>query len=133
MDAVFSDSAHFGSTAADAVVPVALHRPWVRLDSETLVRWSSEIRQDLSLWFARERIELVNSLGRVSPQLTCGQTLQMSVGLSSQPFTGFRVEPEPISVSAASVKVVGVTRPVRSHTFSPLLALFFSFPRSQCS
>ena len=28
--------------------------------------------------------------------------------------------------SAVSVKVVGVTRPVRIHTFSPLLALFFS-------
>ena len=65
--------------------------------------------------------------------LTCGPTLQMSVGLSSQPFSGFRVDPDPISVSAASVKVVGVTRPVRNHTFSPLLALFFSFPRSQRS
>ena len=46
-DAVLSDSAHSGGTAADAVVPVALHRPWVRLDSEALVRWSSEIQQDL--------------------------------------------------------------------------------------
>ena len=46
---------------------------------------------------------------------------------------GFRVDPEHFRVSAASVKVVGVTRPVRNHTFSPLLALLFSFPRSQRS
>ena len=130
-DAVLSDSAHSGVTAA--VVPVALHRPWVHLDSEALVRWSSEIRQDLFWWWTHERLELVSSLGRVSPQLTCGPTLQMSVGLSSQPFSGFRVDPEHFRVSAASVKVVGVTRPVRNHTFSPLLALFFSFPRSQRS
>ena len=36
-------TAHSGVTAADAVVPVALHWPWVHLDSEALVRWSSEI------------------------------------------------------------------------------------------
>ena len=57
----------------------------------------------------------------------------MSVGLSSQPFSGFRVDPEPTEVSAVSVKVGGVPRPVRNHTFSSLLALFFSFPRSQLS
>ena len=45
----------------------------------------------------------------------------MSVGLSSQLFSGFRVDPDPIGVSAASVKVGGVPRPVRNHTFSPLL------------
>ena len=33
-DAVLSDSAQAGGAAADAVVPVALHRPSVRLDSE---------------------------------------------------------------------------------------------------
>ena len=96
------------------------------------MRWSSEIRQDLFWWWAHEQFELVNSFGQVSTQLTCGPTLQMLVGLSSLPFSGFRVDPEPISVSAASVKVVGVTRHVRNHT-SPLLALFFSFPRSQRS
>ena len=37
-DAVLSDSAHSGGAAADAVVPVALHRPWVCLDSEAVVR-----------------------------------------------------------------------------------------------
>ena len=63
-DAVLSDSAHSGGAAADAVVPVALHRSWVRLDSEALVRWSSEIRQDLFWWWAHERLELVSSLGR---------------------------------------------------------------------
>ena len=68
-DTVLSDSAHSGGAAADAVVPVALHWPWIRLDSEALVRWSSEIRQDLFLWWAHERLELVSSLGRVSPQL----------------------------------------------------------------
>ena len=42
--------------------------------------------------------------GGCLPSSTCGPTLPMSVGLSSQPFSGFRVDPEPISVSAASVK-----------------------------
>ena len=97
------------------------------------MRWSSEIRQDLFWWWAHERLDLVSSLGQVSPQLSCGSTLQMLVGLSSQPFSGFRVDSEHFRVSAASVKVVSVTRPVRNHTFSPLLALFFSFPQSQCS
>ena len=64
-DAVLSDTAHSGVTAA--VVPVALHRPWVRLDSEALGRWSSEIRQDLFWWWGHEQLELVSSLGRVSP------------------------------------------------------------------
>ena len=59
-DAVLSDSAHSGG----AVVPVALYRSWVRLDSEALVRWSSEIQQDLIWWWAHERLKLVSSLGR---------------------------------------------------------------------
>ena len=88
-DAVLSDSAHSGVTAADPVVPVALHRPWVHLDSEALVRWSSEIRQDLFWWWAHAGLELVSLLGRVSPQLPCGPILPMSVGLSSQTFSGF--------------------------------------------
>ena len=72
--------------------------------------------------------------GGCLPSSTCGPTLPMLVGVSSQFFSGFRVVPEPISFSAASVMVAGVNRPVRSHTFSPLLALFFSFfPRSQLS
>ena len=71
--------------------------------------------------------------GGGSPQLTCGPTLHMSVGLSSLPFSRFRVDPEPIGVSAVSVKVGGVPHPVRNYTFSPLLALFFSFLRSQRS
>ena len=36
-ESALSDSAHSGGAAADAVVPVALHRSWVRLDSEALV------------------------------------------------------------------------------------------------
>ena len=63
-DAVRSDSAHSGGAAADAVVPVALHRSWVRLGSKALVRWSSEIQQDLIWWWALERLELVSLLGR---------------------------------------------------------------------
>ena len=39
-DALLSDSAYSGVTAADPVVLVALHRPWVHLDFEALVRWS---------------------------------------------------------------------------------------------
>ena len=52
----------------NAAVPVALHRPWVHLDSEALGRWSSEIRQDLFWWWGHEQLELVSSLGQVSPQ-----------------------------------------------------------------
>ena len=132
-DAVLSDTALSGVTATDAVVPVALHRPWVRLDFEALGRWSLEIRQDLFCGGATSGSSLSARSGGCLPSLTCGPTLPMSVGLSSQFFSGFRVVPEPISVSAASVTVAVVNRPVRNHTFSLLLALFFSFPRSQCS
>ena len=69
MDAVLSDFAYFRGTAADAVVPVALHRAWDRLDPFAFVRWSSEIRQDLFWWFGRKRLELVISLEQVSFQL----------------------------------------------------------------
>ena len=65
--------------------------------------------------------------GGCLPSSTCGPTLPMSVGLSSQSFSGFRVDPEPVSVSAASVKVAGVNRPVRNHTFSPFACLIFLF------
>ena len=53
--------------------------------------------------------------------------------LSSQSNSGFRVDPETVSVSAASEKVACVNRPVRNLTASPLLTLFFSVPQSQCS
>ena len=53
--------------------------------------------------------------------------------LSSQSNSGFRVDPETVSVSAALEKVAGVNRPVRNLTTSPLLTLFFSVPQSQCS
>ena len=112
--------------------PVALHRPWVRFDSAALVQWSSAIRQVLSGGGPTSGSSLSAARAVVSP-VDWWSDLHMSVGLSSHPLSGFRVEPEPISISAASVKVVGVTRPVRTHTFSPLLALFFSFPRSQRS
>ena len=125
-ESVLSDSAHSGG--ADAVVPVALHRSWVRLDSEALVRWLRRSNRILSGGGPTSGSSLLALSGGGSPQLTCGPTLHMSVGLSSQPFSGFRVDPEPIGVSADPVKVGGVPRPVRNHTFSPLLALFFSFP-----
>ena len=51
----------------------------------------------------------------------------MSVGLSSQPFSGFRVDPEPIEVSAVSVKVGGVPRLVCNHTFHRCLPYFSLF------
>ena len=63
-ESVLSDSAHSGGAAADAVVPVALHRSWVRLDSEALMWWSSEIQQDRIWWWTHKRLELVSSLGR---------------------------------------------------------------------
>ena len=53
--------------------------------------------------------------------------------LSSQSNSRFRVDPDTVSVSAASEKVTGVNRPVRNLTRSPLLTLFFSIPRLQCS
>ena len=132
-DAVLSDSAHSGGAAADAVVPVALHRSWVRLNSEALVRWSSEIQQDLIWWWTHKRLKLVSSLGRgFSPVDLWSDSSYVGWALVS---TLFEVPsgPEPIGVSAVSVKVGGVPHPVRNHTFSPLLALFFSFPRSQRS
>ena len=83
--AVLSDSAHSG----DAVVPVALHRAWVRLDSEALVWWSSEIRQDLFWWWDHERLELVSSLGRVSPQLALwSDSSDVGWGSRLNPFRG---------------------------------------------
>ena len=65
--------------------------------------------------------------GGCLPSSTCGPTLPMSVGLSSQSFSGFRVDPEPISVLAASVKVAGVNRPVHNHAFHRCLPYFSLF------
>ena len=80
----------------------ALHRAWVRLDSEALVRWSSEIRQDLFWWLdherLHERLELVSSLGRVSPQLDLwSDSSDVGWALVSILFW-VRVDPEPVSV-----------------------------------
>ena len=69
----------------------------------------------------------------VSPVRLVVRLFRCRLSSRLNPFRGFRVDPEPISVSAASVKVACVNRPVRNHAFSPLLALFFSFPRSQRS
>ena len=126
-DAVLSDSAHSGVTAADAVVPVALHRPWVRLDSEALVRLSSEIRQNLFWWWAHEWLELVSLLRRMSPQFGLWSDSSNVGWALVSPFSGFRVDPQPISVSAASVKVAGVNRPVCNHTFFTVACLIFLF------
>ena len=97
------------------------------------MRWSSEIQQDLIWWWAHERLELVSSLGRgFSPVDLGSDSSYVGWALVS---TLFEVPsgPELIGVSAVSVKVGGVPHPVCNHTFSPLLALFFSFPRSQRS
>ena len=96
-------------------------------------RLGPEIQQDLLWWWAHERLELVSSLGRgFSPVDLWSDSSFVGWALVST-FSRFRVDPEPIGVSAVSVKVGGVPHPVRNHTFSPLLALFFSFPRSQRS
>ena len=67
------------------------------------------------------------ALAGVSPARLVVRLFRCRLGSHLNPFSGFRVDPEPVSVSATSVKVAGVNRPVRNHTFSPLLALFFSF------
>ena len=87
-DAVLSDSAHSRGAAADAVVPVALHRSWVRLDSEALVRWSSEIQQDLIWWWAHERLELVSSLGRGFSPVDLWSDFRCRLGSRLNPFRG---------------------------------------------
>ena len=62
--------------------------------------------------------------------------MQQRVGrlsLLSTSGSGFRVDPETVSVSTTSEKMAGVDRPVCNLSKSPLLTLFFSVPRSQCS
>ena len=48
---------------------LALRRQWDYADQSQLVEWSPVIRQDLSLWLDRDRLELGISLEQVSPQL----------------------------------------------------------------
>ena len=55
------------------------------------------------------------------------------LSLSSTSGSGFRVEPETACVSTTSEKMAGVDRPICNLSKSPLLTLFFSVPRSQCS
>ena len=87
--AVLSDSAHSGGAAADAVVPVALHWAWVRLDSEALVRWSSEIRQDLFWWWDHEWLELVQlARAGVSPARLMVRLFRCRLGSRLNPFRG---------------------------------------------
>ena len=82
---------------------------------------------DLLRWAERHSTSLL-------PQFIMGlNTVLANLVLSSQSNSGFRVDPETVRVSAASEKVAGVTRPVRSLTNSPLLTLFFSVPQFQCS
>ena len=109
-DAVLSDSAHSGITAEAAVVPVALHRPWVHFDSEALMLWSSEIRQDLFWWWAHELFELVSSLGRVSPMLTCGPTLQIQTIRASVVRSPYR---NPVRLPFIFLKLVRLERAAR--------------------
>ena len=82
---------------------------------------------DLLRWAERHSTSLL-------PQFIMGHnTVLANFVLSSQSNSGFRVDPETVSVSAASEKVAGVTRPVRNLTNSSLLTLFFSVPQFQCS
>ena len=130
--AILTDSAHSGGTAEAAVVPVPLHLPWFRLNSEALVRWPSKILRGLFWWWFHERLELVSSLARVSPRIDLWSTFS-SVGWALvSTFSGFQVDPESISVSAASVKVVGVIRLFTTTLFHRCLPSF-PFPRSQHS
>ena len=76
--------------------------------------------QDLLRWAERHSISLL-------PQFIMGRSLH-HVGeffLASQSNSGFRVDPETVSVSAATEKVAGVNRPVRNLPNSPLLTFFF--------
>ena len=132
-DAVLSDSALSGSMAADAVVsgcsssalgPLRFRGSCAVVFGDPTGSFSGDGPTSSSSWSAARAV--------VSP-VGLWSDLHMSVVLSSRPFSRFRVEPEPVSISAASVKVAGVTRPVRNHTFSPLLALISLFPRSQRS
>ena len=108
-DAVLSDSALSGGAAADAVVPVAHHWVWVRLDSEALVRWSSESRRDLVWWWDHERLKLVSLLEGVSPQLELwSDSSDVGWALVSILFRGFKCTLTLSVFSAASVKVAGV-------------------------
>ena len=48
---------------------LALRSQWDHVDQSQLVEWSPVIRQDLSWWLDRDRLELGISLEQVSPQL----------------------------------------------------------------
>ena len=48
---------------------LALRSQWDHVDQSQLVEWSPVIRQDLSWWIDRDRLELGISLGQVSPQV----------------------------------------------------------------
>ena len=76
-DAVLSDSAHSGGAAADAVVPVALHRPWVRLDSEALVRCLRRSDRIFSSGGPTSGSSLSARSGGCLLSSTCGPTLPM--------------------------------------------------------
>ena len=117
-DAIFSDSAHSGGAAADAVVPVC---PSSGLGPLRFRSSCGGLRRSARIFSGGWTTSGSSSC---LPSSTSGPTLTMSVGLSSQSFSGFRVDPEPGSVSAASEKVAGVNRPVRNLTISPLLTLF---------
>ena len=68
--------------------PVALHRPWVRLDSAALVRWSSETRQVLFLVMGPRAARAGQPLGRLSPQWACGLTFICRLCSRLDPFRG---------------------------------------------
>ena len=70
-------------------------------------RFSGRTAHDLLRWAERHSTSLL-------PQFIMGlNTVLANFVLSSQFNSGFRVDPETVSVSAASEKAAGVTRPVR--------------------
>ena len=90
-------------------------------------RFLGRTAHDLLRWVERHSTSLL-------PQFIMGlNTVLANFVLLSQSNSGFRVDPETVSVSAASEKVTGVTQLFRNLTNSPLLTLFFSVPQFQCS
>ena len=124
-DAVLSDSAHSGGTAAMRSFQFALHRAWDRLDPEAFVWWSSEIRQDIFWWLDRERRELVILLERVSSQLDLWSN-SSDVGWGSAPRRGGGFQPlvsRGVALLHPSIEI--------SQKFSMRSSIFFRWFRTQ--
>ena len=104
----------------------ALHRAWDRLDPETFVRWSSEIRQVFFWWLDRERLELVISLEQVSPQLDLWSD-SSDVGWGSAPRRGGSFRP---LVSRGAVQLHPSSRSFNNFLCAPVFSFVCSELRS---